>query len=126
MFAIAIWDDRAARMTLARDRAGKKPLFYYRDHRLLAFASEMKSFFSHPDIAIEPDPEAVPYYFIYGYVPQPATIYKRVSQLAPGTLMTVEADGRTATRRYWQLRFPEAARRGQSRTPRRWRAFANG
>ena len=112
MFAIAIWDDRAARMTLARDRAGKKPLFYYRDHRLLAFASEMKSFFTHPDIAIEPDPEAVPYYFIYGYVPQPATIYKRVSQLAPGTLMTVEADGRTATRRYWQLRFPEA---GQAR-----------
>ncbi len=108
MFAIAIWDDRAERLTLARDRAGKKPLFYYRDHRLLAFASEMKSFFTHPDIAIEPDPEAVPYYFIYGYVPQPATIYKRVSQVAPGTLMTVEADGRTATRRYWQLRFPEA------------------
>ncbi len=118
MFAIAIWDDRAARMTLARDRAGKKPLFYYRDHRLLAFASEMKSFFTHPDIAIEPDPEAVPYYFIYGYVPQPATIYKRVSQLAPGTLMTVEADGRTATRRYWQLRFPEAGQ-AQPIAPRR-------
>ena len=63
---------------LARDRAGKKPLFYYRDDRLLAFASEMKAFFAHPDIAIEPDPEAVPYYFIYGYVPQPATFYKRV------------------------------------------------
>jgi asparagine synthase (glutamine-hydrolysing) len=108
MFAIAIWDETAARMTLARDRAGKKPLFYYRDHRLLAFASEMKSFFNHPDISIEPDPEAVPSYFVYGYVPQPATIYKRIFQLAPGTLMTVNADGRTATRRYWQLRFPEA------------------
>jgi len=57
MFAIAIWDETAARMTLARDRAGKKPLFYYRDHRLLAFASEMKSFFHHPEISIEPDPE---------------------------------------------------------------------
>ena len=81
----------AARLTLARDRAGKKPLFYYRDDRLLAFASEMKAFFEHPDISIEPDPEAVPYYFIYGYVPLPATIYKRVSQLEPGTLMTVDA-----------------------------------
>ncbi|MCU1381466.1 MAG: Asparagine synthase (Glutamine-hydrolyzing) [Acidobacteria bacterium] len=109
MFAIAIWDDRAARLTLARDRAGKKPLFVYRDHRLLAFASEMKAFFHHPDISIEIEPESVPSYFIYGYVPQPATIYKRVSQLAPGTVTTVEADGRTATRRYWQLRFPEEA-----------------
>ena len=48
MFAIAIWDERAERLTLARDRAGKKPLFYYRDDRLLAFASEMKAFFAHP------------------------------------------------------------------------------
>src|SRR5471032_2945137 len=63
MFAIAIWDDRLQRLTLARDRAGKKPLFYYRSGRLLAFASEMKSFFGHPEIPIEPDPEAVPYYF---------------------------------------------------------------
>jgi asparagine synthase (glutamine-hydrolysing) len=75
MFAIAIWDERTERLVLARDRAGKKPLFYYRDDCLLAFASEMKSFFEHPDIPIEPDPEAVPYYFIYGYVPLPATIY---------------------------------------------------
>ena len=109
MFAIAIWDDRAERLTLARDRAGKKPLFYYRDDRMLAFASEMKAFFDHHDIPIEPDPEAVPAYFIYGYVPRPATIYKGILQIEPGTLMTVDAAGRFATRRYWQLRFPEAA-----------------
>jgi asparagine synthase (glutamine-hydrolysing) len=96
MFAIAIWDDRAERLTLARDRAGKKPLFYYRDDRLLAFASEVKAFFEHPGIPIEPDPEAMPYYFIYGYVPLPATIYKRVRQLEPGKLMTVDAAGRSA------------------------------
>jgi asparagine synthetase B (glutamine-hydrolysing) len=58
MFAIAIWDERASRLALARDRAGK-PLFYYRDDRLLAFASEIKSFFGHPDIPIEPV-DAVP------------------------------------------------------------------
>ena len=50
MFAIAIWDERGARLTLARDRAGKKPLFYYRDDRLLAFASEMKSFLASTTI----------------------------------------------------------------------------
>ncbi|MBZ5560503.1 MAG: asparagine synthase (glutamine-hydrolyzing) [Acidobacteriia bacterium] len=108
MFGLAIWDERAQRLTLARDRAGKKPLFVYRNARLLAFASEMKSFFAHPDITIAPDPEAVPYYFIYGYVPAPATFYKHVAQLEPGSLMTVEADGRTTTRRYWQLQYPEA------------------
>jgi len=107
MFAMAIWDERAGRLTLARDRAGKKPLFYYRDHRLLAFASEIKSFFGHPDIPIEPDLDAVPSYFIYGYVPLPATIYKRVFQLEPGSLMTVEAGGTIAKRRYWQVQYPD-------------------
>jgi len=106
MFAIAIWDERARRLTLARDRAGKKPLFYYRDDRLLAFASEIKSFFAHPGIRMEPDPDAVPPYFVHGYVPGPATFYKNVRQLQPGTLMTVEEDGPAALRRYWQIAFP--------------------
>ena len=106
MFAIAIWDQRASRLTLARDRAGKKPLFFYRDQHRLAFASEMKSFFAHPDITVEPNRDAMPYYFIYGYVPPPATLYQRVFQLEPGTVMTIEADGRAASRRYWHLAYP--------------------
>ena len=106
MFAIAIWDEPARRLVLARDRAGKKPLFYYRDDRRLAFASEMKAFFAHPGLTIEPNREAMPYYFIYGYVPPPATLYQRVFQLEPGTIMTIEADGRAASRRYWHLEYP--------------------
>jgi len=106
MFAIAIWDEPARRLVLARDRAGKKPLFYYRDDRRLAFASEMKAFFAHPGLTIEPNREAMPYYFIYGYVPPPATLYQRVFQLEPGTIMTIDADGRTASRRYWHLEYP--------------------
>ena len=109
MFAIAIWDERAQRLLLARDRAGKKPLFYYRASGIFAFASEMKSFFTHSEIAIAPDPEVVPYYFIYGYAPTPATFYRNVSQLEPATLMTIEANGRTAARRYWELRYPDLA-----------------
>jgi asparagine synthase (glutamine-hydrolysing) len=106
MFAIAIWDERARRLTLARDRAGKKPLFYYRSSSLLAFASEMKSFFTHPDIAMDLDPEAIPYYFIHGYVPGPSTMYRNVRQLEPGALMTVDADGGTTLGRYWRIEFP--------------------
>src|SRR5262249_45121174 len=109
MFAIAIWDARARRLVLARDRVGKKPLFIYRDARLLAFASEIKSFFAHPDIHLEIDRDAIPYYFTHGYVPGPSTFYRNVRQLEPGTVMTIEADGRTASRRYWHIEFPPAA-----------------
>lgn len=109
MFAIAIWDARAHRLALARDGAGKKPLFYYRDTRRLAFASEMKAFFGHPEIPIELDPDAVPYYFIYGYVPLPATIYKNLTQLEPGSLLTIDARGHSAKRRYWQVQYPDQA-----------------
>ena len=108
MFALAIWDESHRRLTIARDRAGKKPLFRYRSDRLFAFASEIKAFFGHPDISIEPNLESVPAYFIHGYVPGPATLYQRVEQIEPGTVMTIEADGRTRSRKYWRLQFPEA------------------
>src|SRR5207247_9691552 len=52
---------------------------------------------------------AVPYYFIYGYVPGPATFYNNVCQLMPGTMMTVDLDGRVESRRYWQLQYPTAS-----------------
>jgi asparagine synthase (glutamine-hydrolysing) len=109
MFAIAIWDERVHRLTLARDRAGKKPLFFYRSDRLLAFASEMKAFFAHPDVPMDVDREAIPYYFIHGYVPGPDTFYQNVRQVEPGTVMTIDADGSTASRRYWQIEFPREA-----------------
>jgi asparagine synthase (glutamine-hydrolysing) len=122
MFAIAIWDDRARRLLLARDRAGKKPLFYYRDRRRLAFASEIKAFFAHPDLALEPDRDQFPYYFVHGYVPGPATLYRSVAQLPPGTLMTIEADGTTASRRYWHVQYPRA----REVRPIGWREAAAG
>jgi asparagine synthase (glutamine-hydrolysing) len=55
---------------------------------------------------MEPDPEAVPGYFIHGYVPGPATFYMGVRQLEPGTVMTVDTDGRTSTAAYWRVTFP--------------------
>jgi asparagine synthase (glutamine-hydrolysing) len=106
MFALGIWDERNRSLTLARDRAGKKPLFLYRSDRLLAFASEIKSFFAHPDIALDVDRDMAPYYFLHGYVPAPSTFYRNVTQLEPGTLMTLDAGGRGAARRYWQLQYP--------------------
>src|SRR5262249_35145084 len=92
MFAIALWDGRARRLVLARDRAGKKPLFVHRTPARVVFASEVKAFFQHPELTIEPDASAFPSYFIHGYVPSPGTVYRGVEQIEPGTLMTVGDD----------------------------------
>src|SRR5499427_10777974 len=106
MFAIAIWDDRQRRMTLARDRAGKKPLFYVQLERLLVFASEMKAFFALPEVAMDVNTDVLPDYLLRGYVPGPSTFYKGVRQIEPGSLMTIDARRRAASRRYWRLEFP--------------------
>ena len=106
MFAIAIWDGRARRLVLARDRAGKKPLFVWQDANRVVFASEIKSIAAHPDVALEIDEGALPYYFLYGYVPHPRTFYRRVSHVEPGTVVQFDENGTRTDRRYWQLTFP--------------------
>ena len=55
------------------------------------------------------DPEAVPYYFIHGYVPEPDTWYRGVTHVEPGTTLIVTADGATERRTYWRLQFPDAS-----------------
>ena len=109
MFALAIWDGRNRRLVLARDRVGKKPLFIYRDGRRLAFASEIKSFFSHPAIPIDIDPDSIPAYLRLGHASSPGTFYRGVESLPPATVLTIDADGATETPRYWRLPA-EAAR----------------
>ena len=106
MFAFAVLDSRRQRLLLARDRAGKKPLFVYDDGRRLAFASEIRSLLRHPELALEPDPSVFPLYFTYGYVPHPATFYRHVRHVEPGTTLAIDRDGTRRERRYWQLRFP--------------------
>jgi len=112
MFAVGIWNSRTEKLTLARDRAGKKPLYVYRDAHRVVFASEMKALLAHPDVTAEIDSSAIPYYLLYGYVPHPQTFYKGITHVEPGTVVTIARDGRTVERRYWQLTFPNEATRG--------------
>jgi asparagine synthase (glutamine-hydrolysing) len=106
MFAIAIWDAREKRLVLARDRAGKKPLYLYQDSRRLVFGSEIKAIFAHPDVRIEVDEQQIGPYFTYGYVPHPSTFYRGVTQVDPAGVVVVDGHGRMESRRYWQLQFP--------------------
>ena len=120
MFAIAVWDDRLRRLVLARDRAGKKPLFYYRDERRVVFGSEIKALFAHPGVPVRIDAARIPGLFVHGYVQRPETLYQGVRQVDPATVVVVELDGRIAERGYWRLEYPDvsaspAVSRGEAR-----------
>ncbi len=84
MFAFALWDSKRRRLLLARDRTGKKPLFYHDGPRVFAFASEVKALFAHADVPHERDPDALPLYLTYGYVPHARHLLSRHSLAAAG------------------------------------------
>jgi asparagine synthase (glutamine-hydrolysing) len=109
MFAFALFDRERQIVVLARDRAGKKPLFLYRDEERLGFASEIAALFAPEALRMDDsiDPAAVDAYLALQYVPGPGTIFRRVRHLPPGSLLILEraADGwrERDERRYWDL-----------------------
>ncbi len=107
MFAFALWDSNKSTLFLARDRMGKKPLYYslLDDGRLL-FASELKSLLAEPKLRRELDPQAIEDYFAYGYVPDPRCILKSVRKLPPAsTLVWQRGAPQPAPRIYWDVSF---------------------
>jgi asparagine synthase (glutamine-hydrolysing) len=107
MFAFALHDDRRKRTLLARDRAGKKPLFYAQLGERVLFGSEIKALLAlglHAAL----DTQSLPFLLVYGYVPSPRSLYREVRQLPPAHLMVVEA-GRVETQRYWSVPFTQPA-----------------
>jgi asparagine synthase (glutamine-hydrolysing) len=104
MFALAIWDARHRRLVLARDRLGKKPLYYRAEVERLLFASELKSLLEVPGIERRIDPRALDEYLTLQYVPHPRTIFQGFAKLPPGHY-GVWADGQFTTHRYWNPDF---------------------
>ncbi|HLH07356.1 MAG TPA: asparagine synthase (glutamine-hydrolyzing) [Terriglobales bacterium] len=102
MFALAIWDRREQILLLARDRAGKKPLYYCLTDGRIVFSSEMASLLEHPQISREIDEVALDNYFALGYTPPPRTIFKKVKQLPPGHFLLWKA-GTVRIGPYWRL-----------------------
>jgi asparagine synthase (glutamine-hydrolysing) len=112
MFAFAIWDSRNRRLFIARDRAGKKPLYYTVTSKgTLVFGSELKSLLLHPDVERELNLQALDAYLSLGYVPDPLSIFQGIRKLAPGHFLTFE-NGRVGISQYWDFSFePAEARR---------------
>jgi asparagine synthase (glutamine-hydrolysing) len=104
MFSIAVWDERRHRLLLARDRVGKKPLFYAEGDGWLSFASELPALMVDPQVTAEIDPSSIDCYLAYGYIPAPWSIWREVRKLRPAHTLVWES-GRTETQRYWHLDY---------------------
>lgn len=102
MFAIALWDSKKNRLVLARDRLGKKPLFYWHDQDQIYFASELKALRTLPGFPQAINHAAIDAYLTYQYIPHPMTIYQGVHKLPPGHFLIFE-NGRLQIQRYWDI-----------------------
>jgi asparagine synthase (glutamine-hydrolysing) len=102
MFALAIWDSPRRRLVIARDRLGKKPLYYRREPGRLLFASELKSLLEVPGIERQLDPQALDDYLTLQYVPHPRTIFRGFSKLPPAHY-GVFCEDRFSTHGYWNV-----------------------
>jgi asparagine synthase (glutamine-hydrolysing) len=104
MFAFALWDVRRRRLLLARDRIGKKPLFYSHRDGVLSFASELTALMQDRGIPRDVDPEAIDAYLALGYVPAPLSAFRAVRKLPPAHRLLFE-DGNLEVERYWRLDY---------------------
>jgi asparagine synthase (glutamine-hydrolysing) len=112
MFAIALWDRQLRRLSLARDRAGEKPLYYGTLAGNLLFASELKAFKAYPGLSPTVDTGAVALLLRHNYIPAPHSIYQGVHKLPPATLLHIDHPERLSQpQAYWSL--CEAVQRGQ-------------
>lgn len=92
MFALAVWDRQERCLWLARDRVGKKPLYYGWCGNSFLFGSELKALRKHPDFEGDLDRDALGQYMQYGWVSQPNSIYRQVRKLPPGSLLQISSD----------------------------------
>ena len=106
MFAVAIWDKRKKRLTLARDRMGKKPLYYAVTPSFIAFASELRALLAVPGLPRDIDLKAVDTYLTLQYIPSPMSVFKAARKLEPASTLVFE-DGKLETKKYWNLPLGE-------------------
>lgn len=106
MFAIALWDKHKQELFLARDRLGKKPLYYYHDEKRFIFASEIKSILEIETVPKQIRHDAIYDFFVYQYVPESKSIFKNIDKLKPGHYLTINKDG-VDVKQYWDVTFKD-------------------
>lgn len=106
MFAFAVYDSEEHSLLLARDRLGKKPLFYYSSDERVVFGSELKALLSDPMVPREIDATAVADFFALAYVPGPKTIFRGLRKLPAGCTLLLQGKKQKLTR-YWDVRYDQ-------------------
>lgn len=101
MFAFALWDAREKTLSLVRDRAGVKPMYFALTEKSVLFGSELKALTAHPELDRTIDPLAAKLYAQYRYVPAPKSIYLAARKLLPGSILTIAGPGNVEGKRYW-------------------------
>jgi len=104
MFAFALWDRNRRTLLLARDRLGKKPLFYSRGDGTIWFGSEAKAILQDPEVDRDVNLDAIDSYLHFQYVPHPLSAFASLEKLPPAHTL-VWRDGRVEVERYWRLSY---------------------
>jgi asparagine synthase (glutamine-hydrolysing) len=110
MFAFAVWDARRQTLFLARDRLGKKPLFYAQRRGSLRFASEPQAILRDPGISREPDPSALDAFLVNQYVPHHHCAFRHLRKLPPASTLVWRPGGEPMVTRYWRLSYEPKTR----------------
>ena len=123
MFAFAIYDRRGGQLFLARDRFGKKPLYWFQQGGVFGFASELTALLHHPAAPRNESALALKKYFAYGYIPAPHSIIAGISKLPGGWCGTLAlASGEWKPRQWWKFQLEPSA---EEATPARCDAWAS-
>lgn len=105
MFAFALWDANKKRLLLARDRMGKKPLYWHHSAHGLIFGSELKALLAAPWVDRRVNAQALHHYLTLQYTPDPLTIFENIFQLPAAHKLVLENDTAPRVERWWQLEF---------------------
>ena len=106
MFAFALWDKTKQSLFIARDRIGKKPLYYYPTGNDVVFASELKAMLTLEQIPRQIRLDAVYDFFAYQYIPDPKSIFENIFKLEPGHYLTIDKNG-LQKHQYWDISFKQ-------------------
>lgn len=104
MFAFALWDSAKGRLLLARDRVGKKPLYYSIVNETLYFASEIQALYKIPYLKRDLNYHSIDLFLTYSYIPSPHTIYNDIKKLPPAHYLCFDQSS-LEIRNYWRLDF---------------------
>jgi asparagine synthase (glutamine-hydrolysing) len=116
IFAFALWDEQKRCLFLARDRAGKKPLYYHFGNGRFSFASEIKALLQLPWIRAELDEEALYHFLTFNQLPPPLTLFTGIRKLPESGWCRIDAGGALATGSYWEVAYGDWRKAGEAET----------